>query len=284
MGSTQRIMSLKQLMVSGIQVSAVTYGKPQHPPLVLLHGFTGSALAWHSLFGPLSAYNVYLIALDMLGHGQSDAPADPKRYSMEHAQEDILAALRQLGVQEGQAILLGYSMGGRIALYSAFSGFFRALILESASPGLADARACTQRIASDRVLADRIEREGIPAFVDYWEQQPLFEGLQHLPEAEREELHKQRLDNCAIGLANSLRGIGTGAQPPLYERLPSLDTPTLLLTGENDPKFCAIAREMQRQLPHATWHIVEGAGHTIHLEQPERFVALVGQFCAQMLS
>ncbi|GHO43330.1 2-succinyl-6-hydroxy-2,4-cyclohexadiene-1-carboxylate synthase [Ktedonospora formicarum] len=284
MGSTLRIMSLKQLMVNGIQMGAVTYGKPQHPPLVLLHGFTGSALAWHSLFGPLSAYNVYLIALDMLGHGQSDAPADLERYNIEHAQEDILAALYQLGVQKGQAILLGYSMGGRIALYSAFSGFFRALILESTSPGLADAHTRAQRVASDRVLADRIEREGVPAFVEYWEQQPLFEGLQRLPDAEHEELHKQRLDNRAIGLANSLRGVGTGAQPSLYERLPSLDIPTLLLTGEHDPKFCAIAREMQHQLPHATWDVVAGAGHTIHLEQPERFVALVGQFCAQMLS
>src|SRR5579883_3654496 len=93
--------------------------------LVLLHGFTGSAAGWADLFPRLAASRRRLIALDMLGHGQSDAPADPARYAMERCREDILAALAMLDVNEGEAILLGYSMGGRIALYCAFSGFFR---------------------------------------------------------------------------------------------------------------------------------------------------------------
>ncbi|GHO66057.1 putative 2-succinyl-6-hydroxy-2,4-cyclohexadiene-1-carboxylate synthase [Ktedonobacter sp. SOSP1-52] len=284
MGSTLRIMSLRQLAVDGVHMGAVIYGKPQHPPLVLLHGFTGSALSWSPLFASLSSYNVKLIALDMLGHGQSDTPSDPARYTMEHCQEDILEALRQLDVQPGTAILLGYSMGGRIALYSAFSGFFRALILESASPGLADSEARLQRRTSDEALAKRIEREGIPAFVDYWEKQPLFESQQRLPEEERDAIHQQRLDNQATGLANSLRGVGIGSQPALHARLGELDLPTLLLTGKLDSKFCAIAQQMQQKLPRASWHIIPGAGHAPHLEQPERFVAQVGNFCTQVLS
>jgi 2-succinyl-6-hydroxy-2,4-cyclohexadiene-1-carboxylate synthase len=214
----------------------------------------------------------------MLGHGQSDAPADAERYSIEHCQQDILAALQALGVERGEAILLGYSMGGRIALYCAFSGYFRALILESASPGLVTSAERQQRRVSDEALATRIEREGVEAFVDYWEDIPLFASQQQLSHEQREELHAQRLNNRAIGLANSLRGVGTGTQPELYTRLSTLNLPTLLLAGELDSKFCAIVRQMASQLPQAKLQIILGAGHAVHLEQPEAFVTSVGEF------
>src|SRR5205807_7717751 len=89
------------------------------PTLVMLHGFTGSAAGWGNHLDTLAAYGLRVIALDLPGHGQSDAPADPQRYAIEHCRQDILAVLQQLGVSKGQATLLGYSMGGRIALYTA---------------------------------------------------------------------------------------------------------------------------------------------------------------------
>jgi 2-succinyl-6-hydroxy-2,4-cyclohexadiene-1-carboxylate synthase len=250
--------------------------------LVFLHGFTGSADSWSDLFPKLAYPGRCLIALDMLGHGRTDAPADPARYAIERVEEDIVAALLLLGIPARSAILLGYSMGGRIALYTAFSGFFRALILESASPGLRTSAEREQRRLSDEALAARIERTGVPAFVEYWEQLPLFASQRTLPEEVRTTLRTQRLRNCASGLANSLRGIGTGSQPSLYERLPTLDLPVLLLAGENDQKFCQIAHEMARQLPRATLHVVPGAGHTVHLEQPEPFISLVHHFCQEV--
>ena len=170
----------------------------------------------------LADYGLRIIALDLLGHGQSDAPDDAKRYSIEHCQKDILAALQELGVNKGQAIILGYSMGGRIALYTAFSGFFRALILESASPGLEDPAEREERRASDEALAASIEREGVPAFIERWERLPLFASQRTLPFECREALHRQRLQNNATGLAQSLRGVGTGVQPSLYAQLPTL--------------------------------------------------------------
>src|SRR5947209_3713017 len=131
-------MSQRTLYVNGVQLGFELRGEPTpgQPTLVLLHGFTGSAAGWGEHLDAFAADGMRVIALDMLGHGQSAAPTDPQRYRMEHCQADILAALTELGVREGEAILLGYSMGGRIALSTAFSGFFRALILESASPGL----------------------------------------------------------------------------------------------------------------------------------------------------
>ncbi len=251
--------------------------------LVLLHGFTGSASNWENLFDALAMPGWRIIALDMLGHGRSSAPDDPERYSMEHCRSDILAALQALGVRAGEAVLLGYSLGGRIALHAAFAHFFRALILESASPGLADAHEREQRRLSDNALAASIEREGVASFVERWEQLPLFASQRNLPVEQRTALHNQRLQNRAVGLANSLRGVGTGAQPALHTHLPTLALPVLLITGELDTKFSTIARQMARDLPCATLHSVAEVGHTVHLERPAIFAQLTTQFCSRLL-
>jgi 2-succinyl-6-hydroxy-2,4-cyclohexadiene-1-carboxylate synthase len=248
------------------------------PTLVLLHGFTGSAAGWDSHLEALAAYGWRVIALDLPGHGQFDDPDEPQCFSMEYCQQYILTALQELGVQSGEATLLGYSMGGRIALYTAFSGFFRALILESASPGLEDPVEREQRRISDEALAESIERDGVPAFVDRWEKQPLFASQRTLPRETQEALRSQRLNNRASGLARSLRGVGTGSQPFLHARLPTLHIPVLLIAGELDTKFTAIAHSMVQALPQSELHIVPGAGHAVHLERPEEFDALVRDF------
>jgi 2-succinyl-6-hydroxy-2,4-cyclohexadiene-1-carboxylate synthase len=268
-----------------VQVNGVRLGVEQRgeaskrdPTLVMLHGFTGSAAGWGCQLDILAAYGLRVIALDLLGHGQSDAPDDPQRYAIEHCQQDILAALRELGVSKGKAILLGYSMGGRIALYTAFSGFFRALILESASPGLEDPAEREQRRISDEALAASIEHEGVQAFIERWEKLPLFDSQKTLPLECRETLRRQRLQNRAAGLTQSLRGVGTGVQPSLYARLPTLQIPVLLIAGELDTKFITIARHMAQALPQSQLRIIPGAGHTVHLERPEEFGSLVGDF------
>src|SRR6266581_7143772 len=180
--------------------------------LVLLHGFTGSTAGWGQQMDILADYGLRIIAIDLPGHGQSDAPEDAKRYSIEYCQKDILAALQTLGVHESHAIILGYSMGGRIALYTAFSGFFRSLILESASPGLEDPVEREQRRISDEALAASIERDGVKTFVERWEKLSLFASQKTLPLECGEALHRQRLQNRATGLAQSLRGVGLGVQ------------------------------------------------------------------------
>ncbi|HEV2579570.1 MAG TPA: 2-succinyl-6-hydroxy-2,4-cyclohexadiene-1-carboxylate synthase [Ktedonobacteraceae bacterium] len=272
-------MMRKLIEVNGIRLGVELLGEPgARRTLVLLHGFTGSAAGWGSHLDALAADNMRVIAFDLHGHGQSDAPADPERYSMEHCRADILAALRELGVGAGEAVLVGYSMGGRIALYLALGGFFRALVLESASPGLASAAERAARRASDEALAVSIERDGVAAFVERWERLPLFASQHALPADRREALHAQRLRNSAMGLANSLRGVGLGAQPALHDRLPTLDLPVLLMSGELDQKFSELAAQMAQLLPHAQWRSVPGAGHAVHLERPEEFDELVNDF------
>jgi pimeloyl-ACP methyl ester carboxylesterase len=123
----------------------------------------------------------------------------------------------------------------------------------------------------------------VAAFVKRWEKLPLFASQSNLSAKCWEKLHTQRLRNRAAGLANSLRGVGTGVQPALHNQLPTLNIPVLLIAGELDTKFCAIARQMAHLLPRAQLHIVPGAGHTVHLERPEVFDELVGDFTTSML-
>lgn len=273
--------SYDRISINGIHIGVIQHDTiVQHTPtLVLLHGFTGSAASWGTIWDDFAQSGMRIVALDMLGHGQSDAPDDPQRYCMEHCQSDIIGVLQTLGIKQGEAILLGYSMGGRIALYCAFSGYFHALILESASPGLANPVERGKRRVHDRALADHIEREGIEAFVNEWEELPLFASQHNLPVEHWDAQHAQRLNNRTYGLANSLRGIGTGVQPPLHQRLATLTIPVLLIAGKLDRKFCTIGQYMAQRLPQAQLQMVPNAGHAVHLEQPELFVKLVQDFC-----
>jgi 2-succinyl-6-hydroxy-2,4-cyclohexadiene-1-carboxylate synthase len=149
------------------------------------------------------------------------------------------------------------------------------LVLEGGSPGLATEEERAERVRSDEALAERIEREGVEAFVAYWEAIPLFSTQS---DALRAGLRPGRLGCSATGLANSLRGMGTGAQPAVFERLGEMRRPALLLAGELDIKFSGIAGEMARALPDATMDTIKDAGHAAHLEQPDAFHRVVLDF------
>ena len=257
------------------------------PPVVLLHGFTGSAAGWAPLVELLSPWFTTL-AVDFVGHGASDAPAAVERYRMPRCVADLAALiaprLRALG--HGRACWLGYSMGGRTALHVAVRHpqLVSALVLEGASPGLPTAAERAERVAADEALAARIERGGVEAFVDEWETQPLLATQASLPRERREAIRAGRLACSAAGLANSLRGMGTGAQEPLHDRLGEVRAPALLIAGALDEKFDEIARGMARSLPHATIDFVADAGHAAHVERPAAFGDAVLAFLRRTLA
>ena len=263
--------------VDGVTLNVETHGSG--PPLVLLHGFTGSAETWRE---PARCWGdaFTTIAVDLIGHGRSDAPADPARYRMERCVADLVALFDQLGLD--RPAVLGYSLGGRVALHLALAAPERVerLILESASPGLADPKERAARIRADESLADAIERDGLEAFVARWEKLPLFASQERLPRETREGLRRQRLRNTPRGLANSLRGMGAGAMEPVFPRLGELRMPVLLVVGELDAKYCVLGRSMAAVIPNAQLAIVQDAGHTVHLEQPRMFEDLVRRLLA----
>ncbi len=245
--------------------------------LLLLHGFTGSAESWRPWLDDLAG-SFQVIAPDLLGHGESDAPADPHRYEAERQVSDLAALLDGLGIDSVSVV--GYSMGARLALALAAAHPERVarLGLESGSPGITAEADRTARRESDGALARRIERDGIPAFVAAWERLPLFASQERLPEQIRQRQRRQRLANRSSGLAGSLRGFGQGSQPDLHDALPDLMMPVLVLAGREDEKYVRLAREMAGAIPGAQVEIIDDAGHTPHVEQPERFRRAVEHF------
>ncbi len=265
---------MTRIAVNGVQLNVEQRG--EGPALLLLHGFTGSGATWTPHLEAWRGFTT--VAVDLLGHGESDRPRDPARYRMERCVDDLTALLDQLGIR--RAAVLGYSMGGRVALRLALHAPERlwALVLESASPGIEDAAEREERVRSDAAMADAIERDGVAAFIDRWQALPLFASQARAPASARQALRRQRLRNDPIGLSNSLRGMGAGAQQPVFDRLGELRTPALLLAGALDEKYCAFARRAASALPCARLRIVPDAGHAVHLEQPQAFDGAVGEF------
>lgn len=249
--------------------------------LLLLHGFTGSLHTWDR-FIPALSQHFTTITIDLLGHGKTDAPPDQNRYAIERAAADIIELLDILNIEKTH--LLGYSMGGRLALMLAvrYPERFHSLILESSSPGIEKKEERKKRVRSDEELANFIEEKGIEAFIDYWENIPLFQSQKRVRLEERIKLRQLRLQNRERGLANSLRGMGTGRQPSLWEELYSLATPVLLIVGSLDAKYVQIAKRMAERIKHAKLNIVNDAGHTVHFERSETFLELILNFLLQL--
>ena len=260
------------MLINGINYHIETHGTGE--PLVLLHGFTGSGASWADQ-AEVFARQFRVVTVDLLGHGQTESPDNPARYGMVSAADDLITIFDTLELEHVN--LLGYSMGGRLSLFTAlrFPKRINCLILESASPGLKTAAEREARIAQDEALADRIERAGIVAFSEYWSNLPLFATQ---PPEIRDRLRTQRLSNNPTGLANSLRGMGTGVQPSLWERLGELEMPTFLICGALDTKFSAINAEMHDLIPNSSLTVIPDAGHITHVEQPERFRSEVLRF------
>lgn len=263
-----------------IEVNGTRYhyrDQGQGAPLILLHGFTGCAASWSEISQPLE-YERRTIAIDQPGHGQTIVLNNDRQHSMETIAGDILMIIEALNLEKPD--LLGYSMGGRLALYLALlaQDQFHTLILESASPGLAASADQQERVQSDEHWAGILEKEGIESFVDQWEKLPIFASQNLLDFAKINKQRQNRLQNSPQGLAKSLRWQGTGRQPNLWPKLHALKIPTLLLAGALDRKYVAINQEMARLIPKAELLVFSASGHNIHLEHPRRFTKTIQRF------
>lgn len=262
-------------VIDGIRYNIDTYGDGF--PVILLHGFTGDLSTWYPFYEKWGKHSK-CVAVDIIGHGKTEISNDVERYHMLSVVDDLFLLMEKLKIQK--ADFVGYSMGGRLALSFAakYPSMVRKLVLESASPGLESTEERKNRVKQDEKLATLIKEEGLEAFVEYWENSPLFESQKKIPQEVQEQLRSQRLGNHPKGLINSLKGMGTGSQPSWWSELSSLPVATLLITGEFDQKFCHIAERMNEQLPHSQWINVEECGHAIHVENHEKFGTIVSRF------
>lgn len=234
------------------------------PTVLLLHGFTNTGASWDPILAALGE-RYRALAPDLRGHGSA---SEARPVTLEAVIDDVdrLAPER--------FTLGGYSQGGRIALHAglALAGRVERLVLIGASPGIGDPAERAARRAADEALAGEIEGESIEEFATRWAAVPVLAGQS---EAVRAAAHADRLRSTPAGLAAALRGLGTGALPPLWDRLGELEMPVTLVVGERDEKFRAVAKGMARELRRSELVIVPGAGHAVHLEAPARVAAVI---------
>lgn len=260
--------------IHGIDVHYEVQHAKQEKTIVFLHGFTGSTKTWHEVIANLPE-DYRLISIDLIGHGKTASPKQVACYTMEQQVELLEAFFTWKDINTFD--LIGYSMGGRVALAYALTYPQRLskLVLESSSPGLEDWQDREARMESDYLLAAKIQSEGVESFIDYWQDIALFKSQKSLPVEQQRAIREERLQQSAIGLANSLRGMGTGQQKSYWDKLSKYSKPVVLLSGELDAKFIKKAQQMTALFPQCVHRTILKSGHAIHVENPQSFATIV---------
>ncbi len=247
--------------------------------VVCLHGFMGTGEDWVPLMQRLSEHT-RCIAVDLPGHGKTRG--DLEKNPWKNVMQEMIRLFNALTIPP--PVVLGYSMGGRlaIAIAEAMKYQVRGLIVESALPGIDDELERLERYHQDLERALDLTIQDFDQFLQRWYDQPLFASLRQHPEFQ--QLMEQRFrDNDPLQLAIALKVLSVAHQPSYWQWLGATTLPVLFLAGEKDAKYAAIAQRVAA-LHNASVRveIVPGAGHTIHFEAPERFAQLVEQFLSQV--
>jgi 2-succinyl-6-hydroxy-2,4-cyclohexadiene-1-carboxylate synthase len=172
--------------------------------------------------------------------------------------------------------LAGYSMGGRLALHVAARRPQRVLSLLTigAHAGLEEEARAGRRLG-DEALAQRIEKDGLDAFVDYWSSLPLFAGMERRGPAFVAQARAERMTNHIAGLACSLRGMGAGSMEPVWDGLAEVTFPCTFVAGQLDHGYVSSARRLATTVPNGRVEVVPRAGHAVHQERPEAFARVL---------
>lgn len=243
--------------------------------VALLHGFLGCAEDMADLARTLGAGR-RAVALDLPGHGPEPPPVAGRGNSFFAAVDDVTARLARHGLDHFDVV--AYSMGGRLAfgMLVKYPERVRRAVIIGSSPGIEDARLRRARLEADRRLAERIEREPLDAFIDWWYGQRLFGALKE--HVSYPELVARRRSGHATELARALLALSPGVQPSLWEDLARARTPMLVIAGERDLKYARLVREAATRFPAARAEILAGAGHAVHVERATEVAALADRF------
>lgn len=250
-------------------------GKQKGPALICLHGFLGSGADFEVLADHLDA-SFDIVAPDLPDYAQS---LRPESATWQGLLED-LHGLIQSECKERSCILLGYSKGGRIALQYALKSVenIRGLVLVGATPGIPDKEEAVRRRHQDASLASALLDQPMEAFLENWFKRELLRTQANIPEPYRSRMRERRLRNNPETLALCLKKFGTGSMKPVWNRLPELKIPCLIVSGEWDAKFRTIAAKMAARIPASTTSVISAAGHAPCFEQPRAFAGELQKF------
>lgn len=233
--------------------------------LLLLHGFSKDGRSWKNVESALPEYR--LLLPDLPGHGGTprfECPDPVDRF------QELGARLLDREAVES-VTLVGYSMGGRLALLWAAAAphRFRRLALISTRLGWGEDEDPRQRAEADAQRAQELEEEGLEAFVQRWEKMPVLREVRPRTSDERQTQRELRRAQRVEGLAWALRHLGPGVLPDPALALSSLTMPLLLMVGEDDARTRADAERVAATRPNTTLVVLPKAGHDLPGEAPE---------------
>lgn len=241
------------------------------PCLVWLHGFLGSQQEWEDVSGYFNDWPQ--LRIDLPGHGKSaDITADS------FAQVDKLLRATLFSYNILNYWLIGYSLGGRVGMYHACqegSTGLCGLVVEGSHPGLVDENARRERQVNDHHWAQRLLNEPLKNVLNDWYQQAVFQTLNN---QQRDALVAVRCENNAVSLAAMLMATSLGNQPDLRVALKQLPLPFYYFCGERDEKFRSIAQSLG-----LSPHLITGAGHNAHRENPGEFSACLSPLLRKLI-
>ena len=257
-----------------VQWHYIESGDPDGVPILFLHGFMAHGGIWRPVMDQLPG-GIRAVAIDLPGHGRTIAALDNLDF------DTLSDAIHEfIGDHfDRPIVLLGYSMGGRIALYTAlkYPDNFTALILESTSPGIKDPKERDERYLEDRAKAEKLRTTDIKTYLTEWYQQPVFASLSQKSDL-IEKIINKKSGNDPAALAEVAMCLSPGRQRPLWDELETWNKPTLIIAGELDAKYRALAMEMAHRIGAADLKIISGAGHIVHLEKFKDFTAALNFF------
>jgi len=260
--------------LDGVALHAIHHGDPALPKLVLLHGGGANAHWWDEV-APALAERFHVVALDFRGHGDSDRP-EPRPGAF---QRDLVGLLDHLGAPD--AALLGHSMGGHVALeHAARHGGARrprALVVVDVARGAGTRTRRMMRLALAARRSYRSRAEAVARF-------RFLPPAPAVPEALRAHIARVSLREEPDGRFGFKFDPRWFALPP--ERGPELAhvaSPTLLVRGDESPLLSREgALSLAGEIRDARLVEIAGAGHNVHLEQPERFLVAVLAFLTEV--
>ena len=244
-------------------------------PVVLSCALATTHENWRPQVEPLVAAGARVVLWDYLGHGLSDAPADPAAYHMERVIDDLARVLDQT-VGSEPAVVGGLSFGGLLSMHLALAQpeRVRALLLVDTGPGFKNPEAQAGWEKMVERLASAAERLGMAEYAARAVNQVV---------GQRTDTPAGRAAHAAIaaqtphGIANFARRVA-GPASPTIDRLGEIDVPALVIVGEKDDQYLRAAEVLTARLPRAERRTIAGAGHIVNLDAPEEFLAEVVAF------
>lgn len=243
--------------------------------VIALHGFTGSGRDWEPVIAA-SPTSFEWVCPDLPGHGQSLQGPFIDYYRVERGLA-LIHALRK-ACSGKRILLLGYSMGGRVALHYLRHHHLPALLI-GASPGIDNPE---QRRERQRIDEQRIgPTTTIEAFCEEWERLPIIKPQLSLPQPLCSQIATRRRANNIKGLRHALIALSPGRIPSLWADLPQWPA-FCSAFGEMDTAYAAISEKMSRLNPRIRSTSIPQASHAAHLDNPQAVAALVTELITNL--